>query len=90
MIQIQKLPKDVKEAYEEQEKEFFAPYSQHIEYEKEVSKQEGIEEERLRSAENFALELLKDGLPLSKIVQYTKLNEDSIKEIAAQNNPSLN
>ncbi|WP_367566710.1 hypothetical protein [Lacrimispora sp.] len=41
----------------------------------------GRQEENLRARKSFALEMLKDGEPYEKIMKYTKLTEEEIKEL---------
>ena len=48
-------------------------------------RQEGRQEGRMESQVEFALEMLKDGVSLEKIAQYTKLSLAKIKELAKQN-----
>ena len=48
-------------------------------------RKEGRKEGRMESQLEFALELLKDGVSLEKIAQYTKLSLSKIKELAKQN-----
>ncbi|MGM9528687.1 MAG: hypothetical protein ACI3XH_01615, partial [Phascolarctobacterium sp.] len=45
------------------------------------AKQEGKAEERRETA----LEMLKDGEPLTKIIKYSKLSEEDIRKLAKEN-----
>ena len=51
----------------------------------EDGKMEGRAEGRMESQVESALEMLKDGVALEKIAQYTKLSLSKIKELAKQN-----
>ena len=47
--------------------------------------EKGREEGRREGKLEFALELLKDGMALDKVVKYSKLSLSIIKELAKQN-----
>lgn len=70
-----------KQAYEDSVKaEVSRQTREQMEYKKGI--QEGVKQKALE----FALRLMNDKEPLSKIVRYTELSEDSIRTLAAENN----
>ncbi|MGN6671270.1 MAG: Rpn family recombination-promoting nuclease/putative transposase [Candidatus Nucleicultricaceae bacterium] len=84
-LKMTKLPKEVKEEYQQQEDEVFKMYSQHTEYLKQEAEKKGVEKGLKEGLEKGKIEIVRNMIEAqfdnSIIHQVTQISEEDIEKV---------